>query len=124
MNTIKYYGQNVYTNGVHKITLDDIKKATMMDCTIKGAYFFKFSSDKGTVKSNYDIDTIKNRIGGLIVDVDLNGSQASVPIIGLERIAGFLDDTKASVEDLSSLKDKKTTAYLNQGIRLLGIGID
>lgn len=124
MKMIEFNGQHVYTHALNPVTMDDIKKCIPDESTIKDAYFFKFSPGKGVVKVEYNFESVKSRENGLMVDVNLNPGQASMPIAGLEEITGFLDDNQVSPQNLSSLKDKKTIAYMNQSIRILAIGIE
>ena len=121
MEIIQYKGENVYTSSINEAKIYDLMKAKTNTGEILDAYFFKLNTGRKVEKIEFDKTKIEKEESGLLVDVKNKCGQASVSIIGLDRITQFLYDS-SSLGNLSSLKGKEVKEY-NNGIRLLGISI-
>ena len=128
MRMIEFNGQHVYTHALFNITKKNLQNTMPMEGTIKDIYFFVFSHDNSTGirKVDYNSEAIDKKESGLMIDIiDTKlKSQVSTQIFGRKNINNFLADTNVSDKDLSPLKDKNATAYMHNGERILGIGID
>ena len=124
METLQYNRQNVYTNSLNRVTIQDLERAKIELARIKEAYFFEIDGDRNVIKTGFDKAKVFEENRGLQVLVDLEGfGTAGVSIAGLDKICSFLADTQSLGSDLSVLKDRKVTSY-NRGMELIGIGVD
>lgn len=115
METIKYNGENVYTQSSRNVRKEDLVGAIKREGSISEAYFFELYRDdksgfRHAKRVGFDRAKIKTEKSGLCVVVQNPFGDASLYIAGLDRIVGFLCDSEA-LGDLSVLKGKKVTIY-------------
>ena len=123
MKTLRYDGQNVYTNSTNRVTVPDLKRAKVEPAKIREVSFYDIDTPN-MVKTDFNKNRILKEKSGLYVLVNFESyGTAGVLIAGLDRICSFLADIQSLGSDLSVLEGRGVTSY-NKEKKLIGIGVN